>query len=363
MRRTILLAVAVLLAASACRTGKAGPNADVTATASNDATPRDIPTASEGTTFAPPRHLVFAPGETIASDDFGIFFLDPVTGAAEGWVTAKDQARGGPTARSDGRKLFYYCKLPPPATPGSTQDSANPGVTYVLDTVSKGWSPLTVPGGSYGIIAPDGGTLTQAAISAIGSVVEHTPGAQPRLEQWAPDSSALVIDFAMPNADHPVSLLYLIRMDSSEPIWLTDRLDWAEWSPDGSKFVLTERRLGQRLRTTDAIIVLDARGRKLWSRDAFVFASNPRWSPDSRRLGVQVLHSQPSKEEPNPAYDLSVFDGASGEPVFRVLGAFACAGQYWTADGRLIVGPYGPRSAAKILVHPVARTLSASTHT
>jgi hypothetical protein len=303
-------------------------------------------------TFAAPRHALFAPGDTIAAEGSGIFFLDPVTGAAEGWVTPNDQGCVAGAVQAEGRKVFYTCRRqqqpsPPGGAPALT--------TYVLDTVSGGWSPFTAPDDSYGIIAPDGGALTQLAIGAVRSVVARSPGVSPALERWAPDGSAFVAGFRVAGDQTSPSALYLIRMDSSEPIALPGGLDWPAWAPDGTKIALVESMRGEKPRTTDAITVVDSRGRTMWSRDAVIYGGNPRWSPDSRLLGLQVRRGLPSQEEPNPVDDLSVFDGASGEPAFRVLGALACAGQYWTADNRLIAGSYV--DAGDIVIDPEARTL------
>jgi hypothetical protein len=101
------------------------------------------------------------------------------------------------------------------------------------------------------------------------------------------------------------------------------------------------------------VTVFDADGRKLWMRDILTFFSNPRWSPDSRRLGVQMLRPD-AAEEPGVVYDLWAFDGASGTSAFRVANAIACAGPYWLADSRLVV--YGWRN--EWIVNPRTGTIT-----
>ena len=343
-----------------------GPRAGVTATAPVDATARLTATASpvgESAAPTPPRPVVFSPGETISADDVGRYIVAPGPGAAEGWGTSPDHRCESRSATTDGRKLLFACDRQEPGTPAGTQSPGQPTSTYVLDTVTGDWFPLVIPADSYGIVSPQGETLTRAAIGAMRSVMTSSPGVLPLMERWAPDGSGFIVTFGARGDDNRASASYLIRMDRSQPIQLADsgsvhvalpeHVEIA-WSPDSSKVAFVSC-CDQP--TTDAISVFDGLGRKLWSRDAPIYHGNPRWSPDSQWLGVQVRRSVPSTQLPDPAYDLSVFDGASGEAAFRLLGAIACAGEYWTADNRLTVGAY-TAAAGEVVVDPRARTLT-----
>ena len=330
VKRATVVAVALFLVVAACQAGRQKSPATGTAETPGDATTRQagaVTPAGEPAVPERPRPVLFPAGGTIAEDDLGLYLLDPTTGAAEGWGSSPDGRCRVDRAFDDGRKLLFACQPPQqPGTPVGTQIPTD-ATMYALDRTTGAWSPIAGEH-PYGLMAPNGHGLTPEARAAVASLFPGAPESDTYEAAWSPDSSALVIGG------------YIVRMDSTVAVRLPDVpfqdpqqsvTEW--WAPDGSKVALVSCCRDSRYGT---VTVVDAHGRSLWSREVMTFFGNPRWSPDSTWLGIQVLRPYPAAEA-GVVYDLWVFDGANGEPAFRLINAAACAGPYWIADGRLIV--------------------------
>lgn len=130
----------------------------------------------------------------------------------------------------------------------------------------------------------------------------------------------------------------LIDRSSGAETQLGDKRSSFAWSPDGSEFAIA--RAIERAEGPSEIAVYSRDGKLLWSQPRYAFFPNLNWSPDGSSIGIQVL----SRPEPVAgAMRLDVLDAETGATRYRIVGAIACEGRLWTADGArlILLGAYG----------------------
>lgn len=367
--RAAVLLVSGLVLASACGDGVGNetPAAMVTATA------QPTPTATAAPDSTPlPRHVTFAPGETIdTGGEAGVVFVDPESGAADGWLLP-----GGPLdyvlqpVALDGHLLRYGClhrksRIPPAGCEGST-------ASYLFNTATSERTRLEIPGGDFAIAWPEGDDAlvwaggqaklinierpSESQTIPLASGFELSPG----YALWNVSGTAMVLFAFQRGAAHcttPAAPGGFHACGTDPNLTKTLLLDreagttrelgetrtgsvYAAWSPDGSKLAV----VGRLLDKPTEISVYGRDGEPLWSQQRFTHFPNPRWSPDGTSIAVQVL-SRP--ELVAAAMRLDVLDAATGETRYRIVGAVGCDGRLWTSDGARLVleGAYGfPRS-------------------
>jgi DNA-binding CsgD family transcriptional regulator len=319
--------------------------------------------------------LVFAPGEAIAADGPGIFFVEVNTGEATGW-TAPGRTFFGFSVlgySDDGRRVLYTCReQQTEGGPIPCDGGQEPGTYYLLDTETGDREELPAGDFQYLSISPDGETLLAEARGELVFVPRSdtnvvrplgvaAANAQPLARggiAWAPSGAVGVVvspegvTYLADGESEPKELIPQTAGLRSAPI--------AIWSADGDQIAVT------RVLNTDpkdpappgtpGILVFDRDGTLLW--ESALSGANPRWSPDGTKLAVDV--DPPRVLTPDFASDhrLDVFDGATGEALYRIDGAIACAGEMWTADGsRLVFGAYNATAPFQYIGDPQTRTI------
>lgn len=309
-------------------------------------------TIISGGTEPIPRPVTFAPGETVSAEGPGIFFLDPETGATEGWVIPGENrfALTVTSISADGGLVLFTCREQYPEEglgPCNRFAPDSPFTWYLLNTETGERTQLPhvmefrsfSPDGSMllgetadGLALASVSSLRTASVTALSDV--RPLGVASGSASWSPDSASIIVRSAAGT--------FLVRADSAETVQLLPEavVRGIAWAPDSSKVVLVlPPEESTSLDSPSGIFVFDGDGNQLWHRPAEGEAPNPRWSADGEQLAVQVRVVY--EQEPN-VFRLDVFDGATGEPRYRIPGAIACSGRIWTADGsRLVVGSYG----------------------
>lgn len=368
MRTRFLVVVAVLALAAACGGGSVSPGA-----LSPAASPSPQPATAQAPTPAPdtaaPRRVTFAPGQTVvALAEAGIFFLDPKTGATEGWVVpdagpgALAFTVGGMSA--SGNSVLYSCQEYQAIAPARPCAGSGSVTWYLLDTSTGARARLDRFQGSFISISPDGRTIIGNTAQGVAMAATASPDAVRLIDQgrgargvasaayWSPGSDrvVLVLDLATPRPPTPTPVRSLL-LDGAGRIVRDLGTVWdLAWSPDGSRFAEEHGAGSYDLNHT--LTMFDRDGGVLWThRPVYSRGGNPQWSPDSRSLAFQALTPRYSISE----IRLDVLDAASGATRFRIPGAFACSGPVWTADGsRLVVD--GPGPGGSVVADPATRT-------
>lgn len=359
MRTRFLVVVAVLALTAACGGGSVSPAAPSARAPSPVASPSLQPETAQAPTPAAdtpaPRRVTFARGQTVvAPAEAGIFFLDPKTGATEGWVVP-DPGAGAPAftvgaVSASGTKVIYSCQaaaLPPPCAGRSSI------VWYVFDTGTGARARLDRFQGSFISISPDGRTILGNTAQGVAMAATASPDAVRLIDQgrgargvasaayWSPgsDRGVLVLDLVTPRPPTPTPERSLLLDGTGQVLHELGTVWDLAWSPDGSRFA--EEHGAGYYDLNHTLTMFDRGGGVLWTRaPVYSRGGNLQWSPDSRSLAVQALST--------PRYSLSeirldVLNAATGATRYRIPGAFACSGPVWTADGSRLIfdGPGG----------------------
>lgn len=301
------------------------------------------------------RHVTFAQGQVVSADGPGLFFVDPESGATEGWVVP-----GGGVFEfmltgisADGSLVLYSCREQrPEGSPVPCDDAPEPGVWHLLDTEQA--RRTTLPGGvQYLSLSPNGETLLGISDGEFVLAAVRDPedrrgiglaGDAPRFatsggSTWAPDGSAVLV--TSERATHLVRASDGVHTELL-PASQSATLPGIGWSTDGSKIALARHPspdpTSPSTAGTPGILVFDASGTLLW--ESLLPGGNPRWSPDGSQLAVTV--DPPRVPTPSFALDfrLDVFAGETGAALYRIDGVI-CPGDVWAADGaNLLVESY-----------------------
>lgn len=309
-------------------------------------------TATPGIDLPQPQRVSFAPGEVVSADGAGIFFADPYTGAIEGWVIPGTKEMFDfwvKDVTTDGKLVLVDCvwrRGDGNLIPCGSNDRLGPRFWYLFDTQTGERQHLDGLTSSLVTLSPDGGMLF--ALEKSRAVFQPVNGGEAHYVQlpydspfepfgasWSPKGDAIVVGLTHDGGtagEQPVDTM-LFRADAAGPIKLLEGKSSAAWSPDGSRLALGLWDFtynGQ----TPGTLVFDANGRQLWSSLLGGYP-NLRWSPDDSKLAAQVE----LKKDPNYPLGilaLDVLDGATGEPLYRILGA-SCSGAEWTADSSHLI--------------------------
>jgi hypothetical protein len=334
------------------------------------------PTASAptaGVTAAPtavyadapmPRHVVFAAGETIAADgEAGIFFLDPRTGAAEGWVVPAATFPGQDPlpfsftvggVSADGGRVVYRCLE---ATASSPVPCGGESKTtwYLLDTKSgartrlagfSGSFPNSASGSPLLSLSPDGKTLFGQTRDGVAladverpddvRTVALTTGSDLSYASadWSPDSSRLILGTA------GGTFLVDVKTSFAKPL-----KSQSGWSPDSTRTVAwTEISEG-----VGELSVIDRDGGVLWSKRVASSGPGGGWSPDGRLLYIETQDQPSAGAGYGQLIRVEILDSSTGAAVYRIKGGLCPIG--WVgATHRLLTSSYG---FGEILVEPV----------
>jgi dipeptidyl aminopeptidase/acylaminoacyl peptidase len=305
----------------------------------------DAPSPTAVTASEPPelRFVTFKPGETVSGARSGFFFIDPQTGATEGWLPADESVfltRGPMTP--DGRLIIFTCYRID--TTRRAFDCANAQedwpTYYQLDTQTGQVRTLPL-GRDYISLSPDGKTVVIASDAGIGFAPANTPedarivlpdriAVRPRSVFWSPDSALALVS--------TLSGTFLISASGSEVEQISIHgIRSAAWAPDGSKVAMVARITSEQPDTDFGVRVYNRDGELLWQAATEYATYNPRWSPDGAQLAVEA--HVPSAEQPRKLRTilLTVFDGLSGTLLYRVTGVRSCFTSPWTADGSRLV--------------------------
>jgi hypothetical protein len=314
--------------------------------------PATTPTAS--VVEAPmPRHVIFAPGETIRADgQAGIFFLDPVTGAAEAWlVSAATFQDAGPLPFSftvggfsaDGRKVVYTCMEPKVNSGPVPCGGATDNTWYLLDTKSGQRTRLTAFTGPFASISPDGKTLLGATADSFALANAEPPGAPRPIAstagsevaythaEWSADGGRLVLTVSTPPASGSTVSTFLVDTTNGR---VTALDGGGAWSPDGARLISWKQMSDEE----GELRMLDRDGRLVWSKRSTGAAGG--WSADGSLLYAQVLDQPRVSTAYGPLERVEVIDSNTGATAFRIRGGLCPVG--WVAGThRLLTESYG----------------------
>jgi len=360
----VLAASAVLIAGCG---GASKPAASPTGTATTaTAAVTAVPTASAAADEAPmPQHVTFAPGETISADgQAGIFFLDPKTGEAEGWVVpAATFPDSGPLPFSftvggfsaDGGEVVYTC-LEPKANSGPVPCGGGAHeLWYLLDTGSGERTRLDAFTGPFLTISPDGSTLfgqtadafaladvSQAGVQRPAALPADSDTSYPHVD-WSADGGRLVLTTGGAKST------FLVDTTSGRVTPLNIASYSGSWSPDGARLVMWKQiEEGQ-----GEFRMLDRDGRLVWSKRASSNGTSGAWSADGSLLYAEVQDRPAASPGFGPLDRVDVMDGTTGVTRYRIRSGFCPIG--WVGEThRLLTESYGFREA---LVDLAAGTL------
>jgi len=342
--------------------------------------PNPIPSATQiptktDTVLPAVQRVSFAPGEIVSVDAASLVFVDPNSGASNGWVIpgttealdfwVKDISKDGKLAlvdcvsrRGDGKLI-----------PCGSNDELGPRYWYLLNTETGQTRHLGSLSSPFVTLSPDGNTLF--SLDKDTAVFEPADGGEPRYLQlpfkvnstpqiwsWSPQGGAVavVVQHEESSGATGVSTI-LFRLDSPEPMRLFSGEATIGWAPDGASFAVASSQSAIPSQSA-RIIAFDADGRQLWDAILGGSSENLRWSPDGNRLAIQLVLQTSSDPQADNVLVLDVIDGKTGAPLFRLLGAVACSGEVWTADGsKLIVSDYPYRGS--VLVDPAVGAFKA----
>lgn len=331
-------------------------------------TPTALPTALPGE--APmPQQVSFAPGETIAADGkAGVFFLDPYTGAAEGWVVPAAAGADGTGylnfsftiggVSADGTKVVYECQhyvgshLVPCGNDPSTSQ------WYLLDTTTGTRTRLTAFTGPFADISPDGETLIGAVSAdhlALASAANPTQartidprvpmnGYQRPAHAWSPDSTRIAI-----TTDTTTLTSYIVRVADLAATRIAGN---GVWSHDGSRLAVTASVDANRGAT--GIAMLDRDGTLVWSKA--IPAAVLGWTDDDKMLLVDTRDDRGTAASEDDTERADVIDPATGETSARVEGIVCPDG--WLGDShRFFTRSYGASGFDQVIVDVDAGSL------
>lgn len=161
-----------------------------------------------------PQHVSFAPGETIAADGKGgVFFFDPYTGAAEGWVVPAagvpgadyltDQSFKVGGVSSDGSRVVYQCMYYPANAPVPCGRDPSVHQWYLFDTTSGARTRLANFTGQFVTISPDAKTLLGVTAGGLAVAPTDSPDKTEPVAMPAGADASLYADWS-PNSERAV---------------------------------------------------------------------------------------------------------------------------------------------------------------
>jgi hypothetical protein len=288
----------------------------------------------------------YAPGEVV-NVKHGVFYVDPRSGAVDGWQLP-DEPVPFPIFVSPGGRYIVYGLPTPPGSRGPSWrlfDASTMSLRAPTDgppRFSPDESRYAVPaGGGVQVIRAEDGTVERTiSLGAGGSLAD---AAQVWLA-WSPDGGSLLVGTPDPSGrDHAGRVARVDMASGAVVVVAEDVVPVTRWAPDGRRY-FTNRAGYAALDAYDA-----ATNRVAWSvtyerlglepprKPDGSFSGSiilPYASADGRRVAVEV-RGGPDR----PFYYLYVLDAATGAVLFRVQGAHTCGQNIWSADGRwLLVG-------------------------
>jgi hypothetical protein len=349
MRRLGLLIAALLVLATGClrepgsRAAQPSPSPPPSPPA---ATPEPSPSPSPTPLAAPVAGLtlrrVSAPaGEPFAATN-GVYYVDPRTGAIEGWEFSDGVERIGWTVSRDGQAVVAGIPNRGGGPPRWQIGDTRSGVVRDLPDRPGPFSP---DGRSYLLPQRDGVAVVRVVDGAVAQRFRFAAGQQSgweRAAEWSPDGRSVLFT-TVTDSRRLEGRTVRLELDSGAVRELPTRLlTTVRWSPDGRAYTVGTRTGGgfTVYRTSDDAPLWEFSPAAydlpvgLKGNEPYGYIEPPRWSPDGATVAVDVRGGADQ-----PMYRVYVLDAATGAVRYLVDGAWACGPHVWSADGRwLLVG-------------------------
>jgi hypothetical protein len=301
-----------------------------------------------------PIRVTVPEGDIVTAEDAGFFFIDPATGAAEGWVFSGVHPEaldiGGMTA--DGRRIVYriLAREDPNVCGSGTYD---PSEWVLFDSETGERRELPVFRGRFLYISPDGERLVgehewdkvAIAPTANPSQLVELKGLPDDRDtcglgsmSWARDGKHAALRWGAP----PVTLR--VDIDSGQAALIDDDGVPAAWSADSALLALTRTAFDPEP-SLPAVVVTDAFGNVVWAVETGGSTGDPQWSPDGRLLAVDVLVAADRTADGLGEARVDIFDGRSGRLLWSVASSVDCNYPAWVSDSEVIVRGHGGVSA------------------
>lgn len=390
--RTAFLVLATLVAVSALIVSRSwggegtpvsspvpGGAAAAVRPATADHLPPAAPTGPAGAaltpvlTPAPPRHVTFAPGERFDAER-GVYYVDPRTGAVEGWQAPDVLPLFAVTppypVTAGGRYLAYGVYKPgvhttPDLAPNPTPNEPVYDVLYDTQThtlrnlSASPYRRFATDASRYVVPEQDGITVVRTEDGTVERSFVLTPFGYTRESfrdgAWSPDGQALLAWFASPEPNgapmHRVLRLDVATGTAKE--LATGIFAQAEWSPDGQRYFLSLHSVIQAHTAADDSLLWRITADRLGvpvavkdGREPLGIVAFHSVSPDGSGAAI-VAWGAGNWHFATPDARLYVVDPDNGTVRFWVEGVLAC-GRVWTADGRWlhVVGRRGEEAGS-----------------
>jgi hypothetical protein len=307
-----------------------------------------------------PRPDSHAAGEPFTAE-FGIWFVDPRSGAVQGWRIEESVVPVGQSVSPGGRYLVYGVHIG--ADPQPRWRLFDTDAEQVRELTDR--PVFTRDESRYALAGPDGISIVRAED---GSVERTFPvarfgrpaGFQPSIV-WSPDGDTLLATFPRPLPDGsgpmgltggtPFQILRLTPATGAVVEVAAQPLAIARWSGDG-RLYFTGRSSGGGVAAYRAAdnglawqLMPEQFGLSVGVRDGEPYGQTdlPVTSPDGAMAAIGVRGAAQA-----PLYRVYVVDTTSGAVRFWVEGAYTCGPHIWTADGRwlLVHGRQGQMSGS-----------------
>lgn len=307
---------------------------------------------------------MFAPGDTIsAGAQAGTFYVDTNTGAAEGWVAASDTPPDvtPPYALPIGRtcadraSYLYKCDRPV-ATYDTSRCAENSGGVWYLFGATLAM-PTRLDSFVNPQISPDGATLFGATAVGLAFADAPRPDALRPLTlprsadtrsfslNWSPDGTRFVLTDASERQ-------FLVRVSDglATPLGLWSG---ARWLDNGRKLGILDSSGGGALGDLK-IAVLDRDGGLLWTKVIPNAWGSGVWSGDGTLLYLNQVERRTTSQGSGALLRIDVIDANTGLTAYRLRGMFCEGG--WVADTHQII-TYSWAPVAQVLVDLDTRTV------
>lgn len=311
----------------------------ITAAAVTAAAGSVTPAPSASAAVAMPRRVTFAPGETVATTR-GFYFVDPRTGAVDGWLLPGNGIMFGAVSPS-GRYLVWPDYGDPPAV-GLPRWS-------LFDTISRRLTALPGAAGSgafsadesrYAMPVAGGVTLVRTADGMVERTVATGQPSEGRIHSraWGASNRSFLLrrEGAPVGGAPPVEIVRVDANTGETTVLAAAPAAWVWWSPDNRSYLI---RLGDVVQAHDG----DS-DRLLWRVSAVDLGApattDAKGVPSGdivagfnadRSLAAIATRTWGSEQ---PWYRVFVVDGATGRLRFTVAGGFVCGPHIWSADRR-----------------------------